>query len=70
MSLARSKVKAVILTGDGINCEEETALAIRELGAEAVVVHIQELIEKPSLLESAHMLVLPGGFSFFTAFLT
>lgn len=64
MSLTRSEVKALIITGDGINCEEETALAFRELGACASVVHIQDLIEKPSLLESAHMLILPGGFSF------
>ena len=64
MTLQRSKIKALALTGDGINCEIETALAFTESGIKADIIHISDLIEYPSLLESAHILALPGGFSF------
>lgn len=60
----KNKIKVLVLTGDGINCEEETALAFKEEGAEVMIVHIQDLINSPSLLEFAHILALPGGFSF------
>jgi phosphoribosylformylglycinamidine synthase I len=64
MTLQRSKIKALVLTGDGINCEEETALAFREKGIQVEIIHISDLIETPSKLESVHILALPGGFSF------
>ena len=64
MTIKRSKIKALVLTGDGINCETETALAFQEKGIKAEIIHIAELIKEPSKLESAHILALPGGFSF------
>ena len=64
MTLLRSNILALVLTGDGINCEEETALAFREKGINAEIIHISDLIETPSKLENAHILALPGGFSF------
>ncbi|MBC7427302.1 MAG: phosphoribosylformylglycinamidine synthase subunit PurQ [Bacteriovorax sp.] len=64
MTLQRSNIRALVLTGDGINCEEETALAFTEAGIKAEIIHISDLIENPSKLESAHVLALPGGFSF------
>lgn len=64
MTLQRSNIKALILTGDGINCEVETALAFREKGIQAEIIHISDLIENPLKLESVHILALPGGFSF------
>lgn len=60
----KSDIKVIVLTGDGINCETETALAFKELGASAQIIHIQDLILKPSVLTSAHIMALPGGFSF------
>ncbi len=60
----RSNIKVLVLTGDGINCEEETANAFREHGVQPRIIHIQDLIEKPTLLTEAHILALPGGFSF------
>jgi len=60
--------RTLILTGDGINCEIETAFACRLAGFEAEIRHINDLIaEKISQtdLESRFdLLVLPGGFSF------
>lgn len=57
-------IKVLVLTGDGINCETETSLAFSEHGVKAQIVHIYDLIHTPGLLESAHILALPGGFSF------
>lgn len=60
----KKKIQVLVLTGDGINCEEETALAFKEEGAETKIVHIADLIAQPALLQTAHILALPGGFSF------
>lgn len=60
----KKKIQVLVLTGDGINCEEETALAFKEEGAETKIVHIADLIAGPELLQEAHILALPGGFSF------
>lgn len=60
----KKTIQVLVLTGDGINCEEETALAFREEGAETKIVHIAELIARPELLTHSHILALPGGFSF------
>lgn len=60
----KKKIQVLVLTGDGINCEEETALAFKEEGAETKIVHIADLIAAPELLQEAHILALPGGFSF------
>jgi len=58
------KMKALILTGDGINCENETALAFIEQGFETQIFHISQLLNKPELLNEFHVLAFPGGFSF------
>ncbi len=57
-------VNVLVLTGDGINCEEETALAFKEEGAVSKIVHIADLIAHPEQLHEAQILALPGGFSF------
>lgn len=62
--MKRSQIKALVLTGDGINCESETALAFTELGIQAEIIHISDLIEKKEKLHEAQILALPGGFSF------
>lgn len=62
--MERSKINILVLTGDGINCEEETALAFKEHGVTPQIIHIYDLIHNPALLEKTHILALPGGFSF------
>lgn len=54
----------IVMAGDGINCERETALALRTAGVDTDIVHINDLIVAPHKLASADGLVIPGGFSF------
>lgn len=59
-----TKPKALILAGDGINCEEETQYAFQVAGAEADIVHNRDLIDGRKSLDEYQILTLPGGFSF------
>ena len=60
----KSEVKVLVLTGDGINCEVETAAAFKSGKSKVTIQHIQDLILNPDSLNQYHILVLPGGFSF------
>jgi len=53
-----------VVTGFGINCEEEMAAAFRLAGAEADVAHLNELFLGRVALGDYRILALPGGFSF------
>jgi phosphoribosylformylglycinamidine synthase I len=57
-------VRVIVLTGDGINCEVETAYAFSEFGVNVNIVHVADLLNQPEILDSFHILALPGGFSF------
>jgi len=57
-----SKVKALVLTGNGTNCEREMAHACRLAGAEATVVHTAEVFAGRVRLADYDFLNLPGGF--------
>ncbi|MCD1295473.1 phosphoribosylformylglycinamidine synthase [Methanocella sp. CWC-04] len=59
-----AKVKSLVLTGYGINCEMETAYANELAGAEATIAHINDVIDGKYDLEDFHILNFPGGFSF------
>lgn len=52
------------MAGDGINCERETAAAFELAGAQCKIMHINDLLEAPNVLETAEGLAIPGGFSF------
>ncbi|HAZ13500.1 MAG: hypothetical protein A2X86_13295 [Bdellovibrionales bacterium GWA2_49_15] len=56
--------RALILTGDGINCERETALAFAQAGANPLIVHINDLLARPTMLGDFQIFAIPGGFSF------
>lgn len=56
--------KVLVLTGEGINCEKETAFAFEKAGGETTIITINELIKNPSRLFDYHILALPGGFSY------
>lgn len=58
------KPKALILAGDGMNCENETAAAFERAGADAKIIPLNELASSPRELDSADILALPGGFSY------
>jgi len=55
---------ALILSGDGLNCERETELAFQMAGAETKVVHVNELMANQTLLSKSQIFCIPGGFSF------
>ena len=57
-------VKVMVVAGEGINCEAETAQAFRQAGAEADIVYIQEWMKNPKLILDYQILAFPGGFSY------
>lgn len=57
-------VKSLILTGFGINCEEEMSAAYRLAGADSQVLHINEIFLKNVSIHNYDILNFPGGFSF------
>lgn len=56
--------KVLVLTGYGINCEEETQFAFQLAGAQADIVHINDLVDGHTRLEDYQILAFPGGFSY------
>jgi len=58
-----TKIKALVLTGFGLNCDVETAYAFELAGAEPHRVHINSLIEGKVILDDFQILALGGGFS-------
>lgn len=60
----KSKPKVIVFSGYGLNCEEETQHVFEVSGADADIVHINDVIEKPSLLSRYKILAMPGGFSY------
>ncbi len=57
------QTKALVLTGYGINCEEETKNSIEKVGASAEIIHMNELFERKKSLNDYNFLVFPGGFA-------
>ncbi len=58
------KTRALIVTGYGVNADEELAAAFVMAGADATRMHAADLIQDPSVLASYQYLGFPGGFSF------
>ena len=63
---ARSDVRVLILTGLGLNCEDETEAAFRMAGASPRKVHLLDLLEERSSVRLADhsILAFVGGFAF------
>ena len=56
-------IKAIVITGNGTNCETEMAHACRLAGFDTVeIVHISELLCGTKRLDDYQFLNLPGGF--------
>jgi phosphoribosylformylglycinamidine synthase I len=56
-------IRAIVITGNGTNCEMEMAHACRFAGFDTVeIVHISELLCGAKRLDDYHFLNLPGGF--------
>lgn len=56
--------KSLVLTGYGINSEEETSFAFEQAGFQSTIRHINDLIENPGELNDMQALCIPGGFSY------
>jgi len=56
--------RVIVLAGLGINCERETAVALRLAGADPDIVHISRILCGDVSIPGAEAVVFPGGFSF------
>jgi len=56
--------KVLVMSGYGLNCEEETKFGFDSVGGKADIVHINDLIMEPHILAQYQILVFPGGFSY------
>ena len=58
------KVRTLILRAPGTNCDGETAFAFEQAGAEASLVHVNQLISGQQCLFDYQIMVIPGGFTY------
>jgi phosphoribosylformylglycinamidine synthase subunit PurQ / glutaminase len=58
------KPKVIVLRTAGTNCDEETAFAFKECGAQVSSVHINRIVEGKVRLSDFHILAIPGGFTY------
>lgn len=58
------KPKVIVLKADGINRDEEMAYAFQVSGADAKIVHINDLRNKKDSLKNYKILAVPGGFAY------
>ena len=59
-----TKPRVLVITGYDINCEEETGYAFDICGASSGIVHINDIIGSPNLLNDYQIIVFPGGFAY------
>ena len=59
-----AKAKIIVLSGYGLNCEEETKHAFDIAGGFSEIVHINDLISQEKKLKNYQILAIPGGFSY------
>lgn len=62
--MKKPQPKIIIMSGYGLNCEEETKFAFELAGGDADIVHINDLIADPKQLSKYQILAFPGGFSY------
>lgn len=60
----KTKPKVIVLSGYGLNCEEETLLAFELCGATGDIVHINDLIEGKYKLSDYQIMAIGGGFAY------
>ncbi len=58
------QVKALVITGFGLNCEKETSAAFEAAGASAEQIHLNDLLSGKRSMAPFHILAFIGGFSF------
>ena len=58
------EVRSLIITGFGINCEEEMAAAYKLVGVHTLIVHLNEIFNERCSIHDFDILNFPGGFSY------
>lgn len=58
------KIRSLVITGFGINCEEELAAAYKLAGAEPEIVHLNYILSGRVSVHDYDIINFPGGFSF------
>ena len=58
------KPKVIVLSGYGLNCEDETKYAFELAGGIGKIVHINDLIKNKNLLNDFQIMAIPGGFAY------
>ncbi|GAB6888357.1 phosphoribosylformylglycinamidine synthase subunit PurQ [Desulfothermus okinawensis JCM 13304] len=57
------KVKVLVLTGYGTNCDRESGYAAQIAGADEVIIsHFSEIVQERVKIEDYNFLIFPGGF--------
>ena len=59
-----AKVKTLVLRASGTNCDDETAFAFQQAGAEVALIHVNQLIRREQRLADYQIMVIPGGFTY------
>jgi len=54
----------MVLRAPGTNCDQETAFAFEQAGGHADVLHVNRLLENPTVAQDYQILCVPGGFSY------
>lgn len=58
------KPKVIVLSGYGLNCEDETKIGFELAGGIAEIVHLNEVILGNKKLANYKIMAIPGGFAF------
>ncbi|PIE68906.1 MAG: phosphoribosylformylglycinamidine synthase [Deltaproteobacteria bacterium] len=58
-----ARVKTLVITGYGTNCEKESAFAARQAGSDQTdIAYFSDLIAETYVLRDYHFIIFPGGF--------
>lgn len=56
--------RVLLLRAPGTNCDQETAYAFEQVGAQSERLHVNRLLAEPGLLDNYQILCIAGGFSY------
>jgi phosphoribosylformylglycinamidine synthase len=60
----KRRPKILVITGYGLNCEEETKYAFDLAGGQSDIIHINDCISRTNILDHYQVVAIPGGFSY------
>lgn len=63
VTTSRSRVRTLILTGYGLNCDYETEHVFKLAGADTQIVHINDLVSGAVKIDDFQILAFIGGFA-------